>query len=47
MPKFEPQFALKPLDQVSPGALVIFRHIVAFAGINRSAPVDCRCESEV
>jgi hypothetical protein len=38
MPKFEPQFEVKPLSQVSPGALVIFQHAIAFAAINRSAP---------
>jgi hypothetical protein len=38
MPNFEPKFAVKTLDQVSPGAMVIYDHAVAFAGINRSAP---------
>jgi hypothetical protein len=38
MPKCEPAFAVKALDDVSLGALVIFGHALAFAGINRSAP---------
>lgn len=37
MRKVEPQFAVKALNDVSAGALVIFHHAVAFAGINRSA----------
>jgi hypothetical protein len=36
MPKVEPDFAVEALNGVSPGALVIFEHAVAFAGINRS-----------
>ena len=36
MPKFEPSFAIKPLQQVSPAALVIFQQAAAFVGINRS-----------
>jgi len=39
MPKFDPGFAVKALNDVSPGALVIFNHGVAFAGINPSASV--------
>lgn len=38
MRKFEPEFAVQALNDVSAGALVIFHHVVAFAGINRSAP---------
>lgn len=37
MPKFEPKFAVKPLNEVSPGAFVIFDRKPAFASINRSA----------
>jgi hypothetical protein len=37
MPKFDPKFAIKPLNEVSPGALVIFDRKPAFASINRSA----------
>jgi hypothetical protein len=38
MSKFDPPFAIKPLQQVSPGAVVIYRDALAFAGVNRSAP---------
>jgi hypothetical protein len=38
VPKFEPSFAIKPLQEVSPGTPVIFEGALAFAGINRSAP---------
>ena len=38
MPKFDPSFAIKPLQHVSPGAVVIYRDALAFAGVNRSAP---------
>ncbi|MGO9991220.1 MAG: hypothetical protein ACLPTF_01735 [Steroidobacteraceae bacterium] len=38
MRKVEPQFAVKALNHVSAGALVIFHHAVAFTGINRSVP---------
>jgi hypothetical protein len=37
MPKFDPKFAIKSLNEVSPGALVIFDRKPAFASINRSA----------
>jgi hypothetical protein len=30
MPKFEPSFAMKSLEQVSPGALVLFQQTAAF-----------------
>jgi hypothetical protein len=38
MPKFDPAFAVKALNDVSPGAPVIFKTSVAFAGLNRSGP---------
>jgi len=38
MPKFEPPFAIKPLQQVSPGQPVVFQGVLAFACVNRSAP---------
>jgi hypothetical protein len=34
--KFEPSFAIVPLQQVSPGAAVIFQHALAFVGTNPS-----------
>jgi hypothetical protein len=37
MPRYEPAFAIKPLQQVSPGALVLFKNTPAFVAINRSA----------
>jgi hypothetical protein len=42
MPKFEPSFVVKALNQVSPGAMVLYNHAIAFAGVNRSAPVNQR-----
>jgi len=36
MPRFEPSFALKPLQQVTPAALVVVQQTVAFVGINRN-----------
>jgi hypothetical protein len=36
MPRFEPSFTLKPLQQVTPAALVIVQQTVAFVGINRN-----------
>jgi hypothetical protein len=36
MPRFEPSFALKPLQQVSPAALVIVQQTVAFVVSNRN-----------
>jgi hypothetical protein len=36
MPRFEPSFALKPLQQVTPAALVVVQQTVAFVGIHRN-----------
>lgn len=36
MPRFEPSFTVKPLQQVTPAALVILQQTVAFVGIDRN-----------
>lgn len=37
MPTFEPSFGVHPLQQLGPGAFVIFQRAGAFVGLNRSA----------